>query len=443
MKLLNRAGAAACLFLLCAGTRLDAQSVRGRVLDAETGREMSAAVRIQLVNAAGAVAGETVSGERGVFRLLVQSPGTYTLRASALGYRDTATPITLRSGEELVMDVKVAATAIPLDPVTVTARRTDPRHEGTREGMLARHALFRPVGSRRVVLASEDELVASMTVNEVLQWFPGTMRERCTIVYWDGRVVDNRELSDEWLSEPLVPHLEAVEFYARQSEAPPVFRHRPAWAVESAQDCRVVALWPGAGYLPPARWVQPYRARFTAGGGPRHSAGRQAPEIGPAAEALLDWQIRRHFALGVFASHSRAVLASQTLDELTAGLGHGSAELGTRRVSMSAAGVQGAIELRPGAALRPLLAARVMTARRSFNPFVEPGARPQVAGGRGAGVSLGAERSLGQALVLRAVLSHDRISFDPYGGLERWGASTAGTWSMTTLRLELGHILVR
>jgi hypothetical protein len=101
--------------------------------------------------------------------------------------------------------VELGRQAIALEPITVTGRREDPRHAATFEGFLARRAEARPVGPDRVVLSTDPEMAAVMSVSDVLRWFP---RARgCLIVFLDGR-------RTSWpVLEMSTSLFEGVEFY--------------------------------------------------------------------------------------------------------------------------------------------------------------------------------------------------------------------------------------
>jgi hypothetical protein len=439
--MLRRATALAFWTLLLAAAVGDAQSVRGRIVDAETGREVDAGTSVQLVNARGAVAAEAVSIASGFFRLLVHDPGAYTLRATHIGYRVTETEIVLRRGEELVIDLRLAVSAITLEPLTVTARRNDPRHDATREGMLARAALMPPIGNRRVVRSTDAEMESSATVTDMLSWF--TLRPRCRVVFWNGSLIEHAEMAQSLLDDPLVRHLEAVEYYTFWSEAPQEFQQIPAYMRDVPSNCNVLALWPARGYVGFVGKDVPFRGRLSIGAAAQRITGRYAPDAAIASGAAFEWPFYKGLAATVHVRRAAPPLAAATIAELTAALGSGAAQPGERHVDVWSAAAGTQLYLWRHAPLRPAVAIRVLTAQRSFNPFRVPGARDVQSRGRGVGFSVGVERPVGHALSALAAFDYDRISFDAYGPLERPGFTTAATWTTAALRFGFGYAIVR
>jgi hypothetical protein len=220
------------------------QSVRGRVLDAETRRPV-AGVELQLVNARDIVVARALSSDEGLFHMPVRNPGPHRIVARHIAYADLRTgEIQVRSNEQVVLDLTISARAILLDPITITGRRADPRHDPSYEGLYARYALLPAIGSRRAVLWDDPEMASASNVAEVLSWF--TVRRECTIVYWNGRIVDNLDMTNAWINEFSVRMLEGVEFYRRFDDAPASFRHIPTWMRDPTRiaRCSVVAIWP-------------------------------------------------------------------------------------------------------------------------------------------------------------------------------------------------------
>lgn len=92
--------------------------VRGRVLD-EAGAPV-AGVTVQLEGTALL----TVTNEAGEYRLEGVAPGAQVLRAQRMGYAVTRVPITVPPGGDLQVEIRLAAVALKLQGLTVTADAT-------------------------------------------------------------------------------------------------------------------------------------------------------------------------------------------------------------------------------------------------------------------------------------------------------------------------------
>jgi hypothetical protein len=222
---------AACLF---APTHLAAQAVTGRVVDAESGAGVPSAQVALLVE--GEVHSSVQTDGEGRFSLRAPGSGDFLLRTRALGYAERP-PDSVRVDPREVVEVLVelGRQAIALDPITVTGRREDPRHAPTFEGFLARRAEARPVGPDRVVLRSDHEMAAAMSLSDVLRWFAGA--PRCIVYFVDGRPAQNWDVQNI-----PVDFLEGVEFYRYNVTAPLPFRGQFCGDSQS-NDYSVVAVW--------------------------------------------------------------------------------------------------------------------------------------------------------------------------------------------------------
>ncbi|TVP43055.1 MAG: carboxypeptidase-like regulatory domain-containing protein [Gemmatimonadales bacterium] len=193
-----------------------AQSVTGRVVDAESRAGVPSAQVALLVG--GEVHTSVETDADGWFTLRAPGSGDFLLRTRALGYAERAADsVRVEPREMLEVEVELARQAIALDPITVTGRREDPRHAPTFEGFLARRAVARPVGGDRVVLSTDHEMAAAMSVRDVMRWFSGI---RDCIIYF----VEGRPATDWEVTEIPVDFLEGVEFYRDNLTAPLPYR---------------------------------------------------------------------------------------------------------------------------------------------------------------------------------------------------------------------------
>lgn len=103
---------------------LTAQTLGGRVIDNESGEPVSAAT-VHVLKA-GTELFSTGSDSAGNFRIALPGAGTYALRVVRLGYESVLTPpIDVAAGELVEVEVRIAVAAMPLHPLTVSARRME------------------------------------------------------------------------------------------------------------------------------------------------------------------------------------------------------------------------------------------------------------------------------------------------------------------------------
>ncbi|TVP55679.1 MAG: carboxypeptidase regulatory-like domain-containing protein [Gemmatimonadales bacterium] len=222
-----------------------AQTVEGRVIDAQLGGPIEG-VSLTLLNDAGVQVAATESDEDGRFYLAARLAGLHTLTAERLGYAPME-PLDVRLEREILeVELQLARSPIELDPLTVVARRHDPRHDATFEGALARREQLPSVGPNRVVLRTDPEFAASGTVLQVARWF--VPYQGCMIVWQNGLMRPDAQLSSraqirEFLDELPAGFWEGLEYYRRWNDAPLGLRDIPHW-VDMPSGCSVLALWP-------------------------------------------------------------------------------------------------------------------------------------------------------------------------------------------------------
>lgn len=250
------------LTLPCA---LNAQLVRGRVLEAEGDQPIHLAT-LELLDDRGRVLAETLSDSTGAFRIRAWQAGKYRLRAGGLGYETvTSELMELATGGEFVLEVRLAVDAIPLEPITVVARSQSSLKEIALRGYYDRRDFGRRIGLGRYYDRGEIEEMGTR-LTDVLRRVPGlrviegraggnetivvsgnlyvNLREGrpCQAnIYLDGLLI--RKAFETRAEIPLadidqfVPleWVEAIEVYRRASEVPAEFLSRA--------NCGVVAIW--------------------------------------------------------------------------------------------------------------------------------------------------------------------------------------------------------
>lgn len=131
-------------------------TIRGRVTDEVTKQPL---VRVN-ITVKGTVLG-TASDHDGSFALRRVPVGEHTLYFSMLGYeRVQIGPVVVRADGEQVLDVRLKASAIPSEPVIVTASRREQRIQEA------------PV-SIATITAADLQMRNSVTLDEALRYIPG------------------------------------------------------------------------------------------------------------------------------------------------------------------------------------------------------------------------------------------------------------------------------
>jgi len=235
-----------------------AQTLRGIVVDAETGEGISA-TSVSLVDEADRVRVTGTTAEDGTFTLNARGGATFQVSAERLGYLPMSPQDIVIGGSELVLvRLELSRSPVELAPIMVTGVRRDPRNDASLEGALVRRDLFPSVGTRRVVVRTDPEMRNAMVVSEVLQWFPTargcrsatSVRQRsrpqvcgCTIVHWNGTLVGIAQTAEFYVNSLTTEAMEAVEYYRSWLDAPPELKDFPYY-VRDPYPCAVVALWP-------------------------------------------------------------------------------------------------------------------------------------------------------------------------------------------------------
>jgi len=156
---LNKIAANISLLLFVASVALGQPqrgTIRGHVMD-EGNKQPLVGVNITVK---GTVLG-TASDQKGAFALTRVPVGQHTIYFSMLGYeRKQIGPVTVRVDQDQVIEVRLRATAIPSEPVVVTASRREQRIQEA------------PV-SIATITASELQMRNSVTLDDALRYIPG------------------------------------------------------------------------------------------------------------------------------------------------------------------------------------------------------------------------------------------------------------------------------
>jgi hypothetical protein len=187
-------------------------------------------------------------------------------------------------------------------------------------------------------------------------------RTRCAVVFLNGEVVGDELSTAQLLDDPLVTHLEAVEYCRYWFEAPMDCRQTPPYLMNAnMSNCSVIALWqrrtPVPRYLGAA---QPFRGRLATGPAWQQFGGRHAPAAA-ALRAELLWYARPNLAVGLHGRSTAAPVNAADLTELTSG----AEGLGQRDYTVQLYGVEGRVDLREVLALTPFVTDASSSAARS------------------------------------------------------------------------------
>lgn len=94
----------------------------GTVIGNDTGEPIEG-VHLMLVDAAGTTRNEMVTDDDGWFRFLVPEPGDWVVVGYMIGYQDLRSdPVEVEVLETVVVEVRMAVEAVPLEPLVVTSR---------------------------------------------------------------------------------------------------------------------------------------------------------------------------------------------------------------------------------------------------------------------------------------------------------------------------------
>lgn len=111
---------AAVLLLLGAAATADAQIVRGRVSEAESGAPLTG-VFVVLLDSTSAPRAGALTNAQGAFNLRVPFNGTFRLRAERIGHQSTVTePAVLATDRSSSIDLRVGVAAVELAPLEVS-----------------------------------------------------------------------------------------------------------------------------------------------------------------------------------------------------------------------------------------------------------------------------------------------------------------------------------
>jgi len=245
----TRRGLAACACaLLCQAAAVEAQGVHGRVFD--EARAPVHQAQVELVAADGRWSGRALTDTAGAFRIEAPRAALYRVTVTHVAFQPwTSDTLRVGSAEMLGLEVRIGRTAIPLEPLVITARG-HPRLAEFDE-----RRLNRTFG--RFLTREEIDARGTNRTSELLRTVPGVqlvpvvrrgrnnaagnmiaMRGglgQCSpSIFIDG--VSTRQYQDSTIDDMLAPsQIEGVEVYTSASTAPSRYNE--------GTGCGVVLFW--------------------------------------------------------------------------------------------------------------------------------------------------------------------------------------------------------
>lgn len=226
-----------------------AQSVSGRVVDAET-RAPVARAEVALLDSTAHEVRSAETDSLGGFFLTVPAQASYGLRVSHLAYtRYFSDPVPVGAAEAVTLEVRLGRSAIPLEPIVVTAR------SNTRLAEFHQRRLSNSFG--HFITEEEIDRRSPAQTSELLRGLPGvqlsavttrgrtinriTLRSsfgRCDpVVYVDGiRLLAQGAPVDDVVAPGMVA---GVEVYSSSAGAPPMYA--------DTRGCGSILLWTRVG----------------------------------------------------------------------------------------------------------------------------------------------------------------------------------------------------
>lgn len=194
-----------------------AQIIIGKVVDNNDETPIGQA-EVVLVDAKGNARVRMLTDTLGAFRLDAPAQGQYTLAVRRLGYEAVATPVVeVEGGEAVVVEVRMSAAAILLDPLVVVERR---RYGGLAlQQFYERAEWVRKTGNGRIYFREDLNLVGSVRSIYLLNSRP---RGCPMTVLVDNLPVDRPEDLDFIAS---LDRVEGVELYRSAVQIPQEFSH--------------------------------------------------------------------------------------------------------------------------------------------------------------------------------------------------------------------------
>lgn len=237
--------------LLCGGflllaTHLDAQTVTGRVIDAQTGESLPA-VTLRLVQGDRDIAA-TMSDSLGRFTLEARVSGNYQIITGRIGYAPVTTnTLELERGQSLGLELQLSSEAVRVEPITATvARNPYLETRGFYERMRRREGDFMTEEQiRRRNMSTLVDVLRTMRGVKIQRngWkqevylaggncLPQIVVDGMTM-RWGGRTIGSIQPLEDLVN---VAHIQGIEVYRGGSGAPREF-------IGPNAGCGLILIW--------------------------------------------------------------------------------------------------------------------------------------------------------------------------------------------------------
>lgn len=231
------------LLLFCSVTVAESQMIRGRVVDAGTSIGVEGAVVLAAANqrTIATVLSDSLEG----FLLRLPDSGIFSVHAERIGYLDSeSAELRLEMGAEIDIQITLQPDAVPVDEVVATGVRGSRLPSAASiEGLHARRAVLARVGSRRVFVAGDPEMLSVTTVGQSLErWIPFGGERRCVDWFVNGYPMPPLSQPREFVREMATSMLEGIEYYRDEYSAPLELQGQ-GWCKLTVAGMSLIAIW--------------------------------------------------------------------------------------------------------------------------------------------------------------------------------------------------------
>lgn len=246
-----------------AAAPIDGQTIDGVLMEVQSDRPISLGLVIMMTEGGDSVT-SAVTDSNGRFRVASPAPGTFSLIASAFGFKETRVGMfELGPDGSMNIEFRVGAEAMPIDGILVELQRPAIQHQLVRNGYVRR--LQRGLGE--FITPYDIEQSVARTSSDLFRGIPGVAVQGvagggvnsyqgdvvrffsangyCTpTVYLDGLRLSPAITSNQPL-DVLVPlqSIDAAEIYRRPSEVPIEYGATGIQPSSEYGGCGVLVLW--------------------------------------------------------------------------------------------------------------------------------------------------------------------------------------------------------
>lgn len=245
------------------GMPVQAQTINGRLMEAESDRAISLGLVIMMTEEGDSIT-SAVTNATGLFTVQSDEPGNFVLISSAFGFKETKVGVfELGPGGSMEIEFRVGAKAMPIDGILVELQRPSIQHQLISNGFVRR--LQR--GQGMFITPYDIEQSLAMSTPDLFRGLPGvalrpagdnnlfafagegvqflSANGYCTpTIYLDGARLSPAIVSSMSIDN-LIPLMEidAAEIYRRPSEVPIEYGATGVQPDDEYGVCGVMVLW--------------------------------------------------------------------------------------------------------------------------------------------------------------------------------------------------------